>query len=94
LHLHIIARELWFSVCNTLLIGNTAGKEPTMTRNLLIVLILPIVAAIGCAADGPLRRVEVWKQQTILDPAPSETMSPQLVPPAGAETMRIGSEPG
>jgi hypothetical protein len=56
-----------------------------MTRKLLILLSVTLLVSAGCGTDGALRRVEVWKQQVILDPPPAA--APQLVGPTGSDAI-------
>ncbi len=45
-------------------------------RKLLILSILPLLSAAGCADDGLLHRVEVWKQQNWFAPAEPVVVAP------------------
>lgn len=44
-------------------------------RKLLILSILPILTAAGCANES-LRRMEVWKQQTLFTPSETAMYAP------------------
>jgi hypothetical protein len=49
-------------------------------RKLLILSIFPLLAAAGCADDGFLHRVEVWKQQTLFGPSQPQVVASECAP--------------
>ena len=55
-------------------------------RKLLIVSIVPLLAAGCCSDDGMLRRFEVWKQQSMFTPDEPQMMAPMAAPCAPEPT--------
>jgi hypothetical protein len=96
LRLHIVEGELWFSNCTAGQFFTAAEGIPKM-RKLLIVSIFPLLAAMGCADDGFLHRVEVWKQQTFFSGPDAQVITAPMAPmsePTCAAPPAVAVEPG